>query len=329
MTTPSVPAAGLSLRGVSKSFKTPRSNESSSADAVVRAVRSLDLDIAPGETVALLGPNGAGKSTTIDMVLGLSDPDEGEVRVFGRSPQDAIAEGAIGAMLQTGGLLPDLSVREMIQMLASVFPKPMAVDEVLELTGLTDIAGRRTDKLSGGQTQRVRFALALVSDPELLVLDEPTVAMDVKVRHSFWTTMRRFASGGRTVVFATHYLEEADLYADRIVLMAQGRVVADGASSEIKARVGQRTLTATLPGVDVAALAQLPGVATPDRRGDQIVLRCTDSDATVRALLAQYPAAHDLEIQGAGLEDAFLQLTDDANVGDPATTAPTSTGATR
>ena len=325
MTTPSAPASGLSLRGVSKSFKTPRSNESSSG-AVVRAVRELDLDIAPGETVALLGPNGAGKSTTIDMILGLSDPDRGEVRVFGRTPEKAIAEGVIGAMLQTGGLLPDLSVREMIAMLAAIFPNPTPVDEVLERTGLTELANRRTDKLSGGQTQRVRFALALVSNPDLLILDEPTVAMDVKIRHEFWTTMRRFASDGRTVVFATHYLEEADLYADRIVLMAHGRVVADGAASEIKARVGQRTLTATLPGVDLAPLAALAGVDSSDRRGDQIVLRCTDSDATVRELLARYPAVHDLEIQGAGLEDAFLALTSDD---DSDTDVPTTTGALR
>lgn len=310
---------GLSLRGVSKSFRTPKSSDRGATGAVVHAVRSLDLDIAPGETVALLGPNGAGKSTTIDMVLGLSDPDAGEVRVFGRTPQQAIEAGAIGAMLQTGGLLPDLTVREMLQMLAAVYPNPMAIDDVLDLTGLDDIAGRRTDKLSGGQTQRVRFALALVCDPELLVLDEPTVAMDVKVRHAFWTTMRRFAAGGRTVVFATHYLEEADLYADRIVLMAGGRIVADGASSEIKARVGQRTLTATLPGVDLPTLGALPGVATPDRRGDQIVLRCADSDATIRALLAAYPAARDIEINGAGLEDAFLQLTESPDESTPAT----------
>ena len=326
MTTTAAPGSGLSLRGISKSFRTPRSRDTADADRVVHAVRRLDLDIAAGETVALLGPNGAGKSTAIDMVLGLSDPDEGEVRVFGRSPRDAIARGTIGAMLQVGGLLPDLTVREMISMLAAVFPTPLPVDEVLERTGLTEFAGRRTDKLSGGQTQRVRFALALVSNPDLLVLDEPTVAMDVKIRHDFWMTMRGFAADGRTVVFATHYLEEADLYADRIVLMAQGRIVADGSASEIKARVGQRTLTATLPGVDLAALGALPGVATPDRRGDQIVLRCTDSDATVRALLDAYPTVRDLEIQGAGLEDAFLQLTADE---PDATTTSTSTGAPR
>ncbi len=328
MTTSAAPASGLSLRGVSKSFKTPRSTEHSSAGSIVRAVRSIDLDIAPGETVALLGPNGAGKSTTIDMILGLSDPDQGEVRVFGRTPQQAIAQGAIGAMLQTGGLLPDLTVREMIEMLAAIFPNPTPVDEVLERTGLTDIGGRRTDKLSGGQTQRVRFALALVSNPDLLILDEPTVAMDVRIRHEFWTTMRRFASDGRTVVFATHYLEEADLYADRIVLMAHGRIVADGASSEIKARVGQRTLTATLPDVELSALGALAGVDSSDRRGDQIVLRCTDSDATVRDLLARYPGVHDLEIQGAGLEDAFLALTSDDDT-DAAPAVPTDTGALR
>jgi len=178
--------------------------------------------------VALLGPNGAGKSTTIDMLLGLLAPDAGTVSVFGRPPSEAVADGAVGAMLQTGALIRDLSVRELVSMMASLYPAPMDVDEVLELTGVSEISGQRTQKLSGGQSQRVRFAVALVSNPELLVLDEPTVAMDVEGRHGFWTTMREFAARGKTIVFATHYLEEADAYADRAVLMAHGAVVADG-----------------------------------------------------------------------------------------------------
>jgi ABC-2 type transport system ATP-binding protein len=216
-------------------------------------------------------------------------------------------------MLQTGQLLRDLSARELVSMMASLYPKPLDVDEVLALTGLEGVAGRRTQKLSGGETQRVRFALALVSDPQLLVLDEPTVAMDVESRHAFWTSMRDFAARGKTVLFATHYLEEADSYADRAVLMARGRVVADGPTTEIKAMVGTRTIRATLPGVELAQLEALPGVKQAERRGEAVTLRCGDSDAAIRALLAAYPSARDVEISGAGLEEAFLQLTGDTD----------------
>ncbi|HEY3959221.1 MAG TPA: ABC transporter ATP-binding protein [Solirubrobacteraceae bacterium] len=291
----------IELDGLVKSFHGP--------DGPIRAVRGIDVLIAAGETVALLGPNGAGKSTTIDMLLGLLAPDSGSVSVFGRSPTDAVAQGAVGAMLQTGALIKDLSVRELVTMVASLYPAPLDVDEVLELTGVAQIAAQRTNKLSGGQTQRVRFAVALVSDPELLVLDEPTAAMDVEGRHSFWTTMREFAARGRTIVFATHYLEEADAYADRAVLMAHGRIVADGPTNEIKAMVGTRTIRATLPGADTDALAALPGVSGAERRGEAAILSCTDSDAAIRALLASYPGARDIEIAAAGLEQAFLELT--------------------
>jgi len=277
----------------------------------VRAVDGIDVSIAPGETVALLGPNGAGKSTTIDMLLGLTRPDAGSVSVFDRTPEAAVDAGAVGAMLQTGSLIRDLTVRELITMMASLYREPMPVEEVLALSGLGVIADRRPLKLSGGETQRTRFAVALVSDPELLILDEPTVAMDVESRHAFWTSMRAFAERGRTVLFATHYLEEADDYADRAVLMAHGRVVADGPPTEIKAMVGSRSIRATLPDVPVDELTGLPGVTRADRRGEAIVLTCSDSDAAIRALLTRYPAARDLEISGAGLEEAFLMLTGD------------------
>ncbi|HKF31914.1 MAG TPA: ABC transporter ATP-binding protein [Jatrophihabitantaceae bacterium] len=292
---------GIQLSDLRKTFRTP--------DGPVYAVRGVDISIAPGETVALLGPNGAGKSTTIDMLLGLLPPDSGTVSLFGMKPADAVKVGAIGAMLQTGSLIRDLSVRDLIDMMASLFPRPFTVDEVLDLTGIADIAGRRVQKLSGGQTQRVRFAIALVSNPDLLVLDEPTVGMDVESRHAFWMTMRRFASAGKTVVFATHYLEEADTYADRIILMARGEIVADGPATEIKAAVGMRTIRATLPGVDPSVLGVLPGVTHVETRGEAVILNCSDSDATIRALLPAYPQARDIEISGAGLEQAFLQLT--------------------
>jgi ABC-2 type transport system ATP-binding protein len=212
-------------------------------------------------------------------------------------------------MLQTGALIRDLTVRELIDMVASLYSSPYTVDEVLTLAGCEPIADRRTQKLSGGQTQRVRFAVAVVSRPDLLVLDEPTAAMDVEARHGFWVSMRSFAAGGKTVLFATHYLEEADAYADRIVLMAAGKVVADGPATEIKARVGGRILRATLPGVDPAELLRLPGVSSAEARGEAVTLTCTDSDAALRALLPAYPQARDIEVKGAGLEQAFLELT--------------------
>jgi ABC-2 type transport system ATP-binding protein len=279
---------------------------------VVHAVRGIDVSVAAGEAVALLGPNGAGKSTSIDMLLGLTRPDSGSVSVLGRPPREAVDAGLVGAMLQAGARIRDVTVRELIALIAALYPHPLAVDDVLDLVGIRDIADRRTQKLSGGQAQRVRFALALASDPELLVLDEPTVGMDVESRRGFWEAMRAFAARGKTVVFATHYLEEADAYADRAVLMAHGRIVADGPTTEIRARVGRRTIRATVDVDDLELLAVLPGVAAVDRRGDVVVLTCSDSDAAIRALLDEYPDAHDIEIASPGLEDAFLELTGDA-----------------
>jgi ABC-2 type transport system ATP-binding protein len=295
--------SAVELQGIEKSFRSPT--------GPVRAVRGIDIAISPGEVVALLGPNGAGKSTTIDVLLGLTKADSGSVELFGRPPATAIADGQVGAMLQTGSLLRDLTVREIVTVIGSLYANPVGVDDVLDQVGIGALADRRTQKLSGGETQRVRFAIALVTNPNLLVLDEPTAAMDVEGRHAFWTTMREFAARGKTVLFATHYLEEADAYADRAVLMARGRVVIDGPTTEIKAMVGVRTIRATLPGADIAALARLPGVTSADGRGEAVVLRCSDSDAAVRALLQAYPEARDLEITGAGFEEAFIELTRD------------------
>ncbi len=307
--------ATIELQGLVKTYR-------GGPQGPVRAVRGIDVSIARGETVALLGPNGAGKSTTIDMMLGLTRPDAGVVTVFGKTPREAVDAGTVGAMLQTGELIRDLSVRELVALVGSLYPGPMDVDEALEVAGLSAVAGQRTQKLSGGQTQRVRFAVALVPDPQLLVLDEPTVAMDAQGRRDFWAAMREYAARGRTVLFATHYLEEADANADRAVLMAQGEIVADGPTTEIKARVGTRTIRATLPEASLDDLGVLPGVTNAERHGETVILRCSDSDAAIRALLADYASARDIEVTGAGLEEAFLELTAERSEQSPAISQP-------
>jgi ABC-2 type transport system ATP-binding protein len=293
--------SGVRLRRLTKSFRT--------AKETVRAVRGIDLTVAPGSTVALLGPNGAGKTTTIDMVLGLLEPDAGSVEVFGMSPAEAVASGRVAAMLQTGSLIRDLTVRELVDVAASLYPRPLGVDEAIGLAGIEEIAERMTQKLSGGETQRARFAAALVGNPDLLVLDEPTAAMDVEARRGFWATMREFASDGRTVLFATHYLEEADAFADEVILVAQGRVVAQGSPTVIKGMVGGRRIRATLSDVSVSALEGIVGVTRAERHGESVSLVCSNSDAAIRELLARFPKTSDIEIVGAGLEDAFVELT--------------------
>jgi ABC-2 type transport system ATP-binding protein len=297
MSNGNAPDGGVVLSRLSKSY------------GEVHAVQSIDLAIAPGETVALLGPNGAGKTTTIDMVLGLARPDSGTVSVFGMPPAAAVRAGWVGGMLQTGSPLEHLKVRELVTLMASYYPHPLPVEDVLRLTGAAQFAGQRTTKLSGGQAQRVRFAAALVGDPDLLVLDEPTAGIDVEGRREFWQAMRAFAGRGKTVLFATHYLEEADAYADRIVLIARGRVIADGPATEIKARAGARAIRATLPGTGTTLLGTLPGVVSAERHGDAVLLSCSDSDAALRGLLGSFPAARDIEVRGGSLEEAFLELT--------------------
>jgi ABC-2 type transport system ATP-binding protein len=289
----------VALRDLTKRFGT------------VTAVDGLDLTVQPGEIVAFLGPNGAGKTSTIDMVLGLSRPDAGTVEVFGREPRTAVAQGLVTAVMQSGGLLKDLTVGETVQLTAALFAHTRPVAEVLDRAGLTEVAGRRVGKCSGGQQQRLRFAMALLPEPELLILDEPTTGMDVEGRREFWGAIRADAEQGRTVVFATHYLEEADAYADRIVLVAGGRVVADGTAAEIKALSAGRLVTATwvdATPAQAAALFQVEGVEDVEQRGDSVLVRTRDSDALARHLLTATPA-HDLQITSRGLEDAFLALT--------------------
>jgi ABC-2 type transport system ATP-binding protein len=281
----------------------------------VHAVRGVDLTLEQGEVVAFLGPNGAGKTSTIDMILGLSQPTTGSVDVLGLQPRQAIARGLVSAVMQTGGLLKDLSVRETVAYTASLFADTAPVDEVIRTAGIESIADRRVGKCSGGEQQRLRFAMALLSDPALLLLAEPTTGMDVEGRRTFWSAIRADAEKGRTVLFATHYLEEADQYADRIILISHGKIVADGTGSQIKALAAGRTVRATLPGADGDALSALPGVESVDLRGDSVYIHAKDTDAIARHLLTTTDA-HDLEITARGLEDAFLSLTGDQDQHD-------------
>ena len=308
-----VPLA-VDLRGVHKHF------------GPVEAVRGIDLAIRSGEVVAFLGPNGAGKTSTIDMILGLSRPTAGEVEVYGMTPHHAVRRGLVSAVMQNGGLLKDLTVAETVQYMAKLFVGARPVGEVLERAGITGIAQRMVGKCSGGEQQRLRFAVALLPDPELVILDEPTQGMDVEGRRDFWRAIREDAAKGRTVLFATHYLEEADAYADRVVLIRKGEIVADGTAAEVKSLVSGRTIRATLPGADEVALRSIPGVESVEVRGDTVLIHSSDTDRVARYLLNE-TRARELEITARGLEEAFLALTgdDDEDVDTP----PTRSGSAR
>src|SRR5437762_2217985 len=275
----------------------------------VRALDGVSFDLRRGETVALLGPNGAGKSTAIDTMLGLRTQTSGEVRVLGGSPAAAVADGKIGGMLQTSGLPEAAKVGELVGLFRQLYGGSRSQRELLALAGLTDLAGRGVGKLSGGQIQRVRFALALAGRPDLLFLDEPTVGLDVEARRHFWQSLRTIAAEGTTVLFATHYLDEADANASRTIVVSQGRVIADGTPAGIKASTSTRTLRAVTPGPDPATLLTLPGVADVGVQGDAVTIRTTDPDATLHAWYGLGQPIHGLEIGGGGLEEALLALT--------------------
>jgi ABC-2 type transport system ATP-binding protein len=307
------PTLAIDARGLVKQFRRP-------GDQTVRAVDGLDLAVPAGQIVAFLGPNGAGKTSTLDMLLGLSTPDAGSALVVGMPPRAAVLAGRVSAVLQTGGLLADLTVAETVRLIASTFRAPRPVSEVMRRAGLSELAGRRVSKCSGGEQQRLRFALALLPDPEVLILDEPTAGMDVGARHEFWDTMRADADSGRTVVFATHYLQEADAFAERIVMIARGRVVADGTTSQIRALGSGRIISAELPEHDTEQwldrVRSVPGVAGVTVRGRRVELTAADTDAVALVLLRDL-AAHQLEIAPANLDTAFLTLTGERITDEP------------
>jgi ABC-2 type transport system ATP-binding protein len=279
------------------------------AYGAVLAVDDLSLNVDRGEVVALLGPNGAGKTTAISILLGLLDADAGTALLLGGPPEQAIAQGEVGAMLQDGGLMAGVRVAELLGMLRSLYPEPMSLERAMSLAQLQGLEQRRTDRLSGGQIQRLRVACALIGDPDLLVLDEPTAAMDVEARRRFWGTMRDTAASGRTIIFSTHYLEEADVFADRIVVIGSGRLLADGTPAKIKSTVATRVVRCRIERPDQANLARLPGVVSLSAYGGRVELHTIDSDTTLRALIAGWPDANGIEVVGADLEEAFLALT--------------------
>jgi ABC-2 type transport system ATP-binding protein len=284
----------------------------------VKAVNELSLEIPQGRTIAFLGPNGAGKSTSIDMLLGLRRPTSGRVRVFGKSPRDAITAGHVGAMLQSGGLLSDVSVGELLTLMTKLHPKPLPVEEVLRRANIADIADRKADKLSGGQTQRVRFAIAIAGDSDLIVLDEPTTGMDVENRQIFWQSMKAEAERGKTILFATHYLEEADQMADQVIVINRGRLLADGTAADIKARAGFQRISFRLPGITRDQLLMLPNVVSLDVLNDRVQIQTSDSDKTFYSILDAGLRPEEIEISALGLEQAFVAITrqDDGEYAD-------------
>ncbi len=281
----------------------------------VKAVDGLSLDLHAGETVAFLGPNGAGKSTSLDMLLALRKPTSGTIRMFGSDPYHAIKSGRVGAMLQSGGLMPEVTVRELVALVTGFHPRPLPVEETLRRAGIKEFADQRVDKLSGGQTQRVRFALAIVGECDLIVLDEPTTAMDVETRQSFWANMKVEVAEGRTLLFATHYLEEADQAADRIIVINKGRLLADGTPSQIKARAGAKRISFRLDRLDEPFLLGLPSLVSLEIRHDLVQIQSSDSDRTLYALLDAGYRPREIEVSSVGLEQAFLAITAEDNNG--------------
>ena len=281
------------------------------------AVAGVSLEIPPGRTVALLGPNGAGKSTTIGMLMGLVHPDAGQLAIAGGVPRAAVRSGRIAAMLQDCGLMPGVTAGELVALARCMSPAPLRAEEALELAGLRELAGRRVERMSGGQAQRLKFALVAVASPDIMLLDEPTRALDVAGRMEFWAAMRRYAASGRTIVFATHYLDEVEENADRVVVMARGSIVADGAPAEIREAGGGAVVRFRVP--PGAVPAPLPDQVTV--AGSWVTVRTRDPDATVRQLVASQIPWSDLRVTPPSLDDTFLRLTSgqDADIAEEAT----------
>ena len=272
------------------------------------ALDGLDLDIRPGELLALLGPNGAGKTTAIGILLGLQEPDAGEARLFGRSPHDLAARRGVGVMMQEV-MLPDaLRVGDLISQVRAYYPDPLSFDEAVALAGVEKLVRRPYVKLSGGQKRQVQFALAICGRPRLLFLDEPTTGLDVTARETMWATLRRLVKDGAAIVLTTHYIEEAEALADRVVVMAKGRRIAGGTVSEIRSLVVRKRIDC-VTAVALSAIEAWPEVIAATREGERTAITANDAEAVVRRLLAADRKLTDLEVRRAGLAEAFAELT--------------------
>jgi ABC-2 type transport system ATP-binding protein len=274
----------------------------------VEALRGVSLEIAGGEVVAMLGPNGAGKTTSISLLLGLRRPTSGKALLFGLDPNHLDARSRVGVMLQESGIPSMLKVSEIVDLFRSYYPKPMARDRAIAMAGLEEKAGALVKELSGGQRQRLYFALAVCGDPEVLFLDEPTVGMDVEGRRSFIERIAEFARLGRTVVLTTHYLEEADQLARRVIVIDRGLVIADASPQEIKSRVAGKRVRFSAPGLTEKDLEGLPVSALTISDGS-VQLLTNQPEAVLRELFGRGTAVSDLEVSGADLEEAFISLT--------------------
>jgi ABC-2 type transport system ATP-binding protein len=274
----------------------------------VTALAGLDLAIVRGQLLALLGPNGAGKTTAVRLLLGLASATRGKVRVFGNDPRDASARVRTGAMLQVGRVPETLRVKEHIHLFSSYYPSPMPFEETVKAAGLEGLENRLFGALSGGQKQRVLFALAICGNPDFLALDEPTAGLDVESRRAMWRHIRMFVAKGGSVLLTTHYLEEADALADRIVVIDRGRIVAEGTPAEIKHRAATRKIRC-ITSIEPECLSAMRGVMATQWHGQQVEIVASDSDRVVFELFTRDPHLRDLEVTGAGLEEAFLTIT--------------------
>jgi len=272
------------------------------------ALDGLDLEVRQGELLAVLGPNGAGKTTAIALLLGLQRPDAGEALLFDRSPHDLAARRGVGVMMQEVSLPDALRVRELIAMTQAYYPDPLALAEAIALAGVEKIAERPYVKLSGGQKRQAQFALAICGRPRLLFLDEPTTGLDLNSRETMWSTLRGLVSRGISIVLTTHYIEEAEALADRVVVMAKGRAIAIGTVAEMRALVVRKRVDCVTD-LDLAAIAAWPDVTTAHRDGGQVSITTPDAEAVVRRLLAADAGLADLEVRRAGLSEAFAELT--------------------
>lgn len=295
-----VPGAVASLEGVSKSY------------GEICALQNLTFSLGVGQVLALLGPNGAGKTTAVKLLLGLIQPDSGKARVFGADPTNPRNRMRAGAMLQVGRVPETLRVREHIELFSSYYFAPLPVREVLSVAGLEKVADRKFGDLSGGQRQRTLFALAICGDPDLLFLDEPTVGLDVEARRALWDGIRQLVERGKSVLLTTHYLQEADALADRIAVINQGSIIAEGTPAEIKAQTGGKKIRCETS-IDLTTLLQIPGVIDAKQDREAVEIKAREAELVVRTLLARDPSLSGLEITSAGLEEAFLALVQDNN----------------